>query len=314
MFEIKTDYFEGIEIIKLINIVSEEYASIIPSFGGNIHELVLQKNNILHDVIYTNKNKEELSGTHTNFFRGAKLNPFSNRIDKGTYLFENTAYLMPLNDNDTHALHGFVWNRPFSIIDSKASFECAELTLSYAHSKESADFPFPYILVVTYKLCIEGLTVSTQITNPSTAAIPMGDGWHPYITTGNEINALKLKIPSNKKIVTADTLIPTGEIITDNRFIELSLLGDVALDSCFALDKQNTKMETLLSDEEQDLTIAVWQQSDAYPFVHIYTPADRLSLAIEPCSAIPDAFNRDIFPTTLKPLQKKSYVFGIQLR
>jgi aldose 1-epimerase len=314
MFEIKTDDFEGIEIVKLINTVSGEYASIIPSFGGNIHELVLQKHNILHDVIYTNKNKEELSGFYSNLYRGAKLNPFSNRIDKGTYIFENISYSIPLNDAGIHALHGFVWNKPFSITASKTSFEFATLTLSYTHPKDSVDFPFSYTLLVTYKLCIEGLMVTTQITNTSPTAIPMGDGWHPYLTLGSSINTLKLQIPSVQKIETTDTLIPTGKIIEDISFFEPALLGERELDNAFVLDSSVEKAETLLFDEEEDLTLVVWQQTDTYPFVHVYTPSDRMSVAIEPCSAIPDAFNRNMVETTLKPAEKKSYVFGIQLR
>lgn len=314
MFEIKTDYFEELEIVRLVNTVSQEYVSIIPSFGGNIHELVLQKETILYDILYTNKSKAELSGTHANFYRGAKLNPFSNRVDKGIYVFENTTYTMPLNDAGLHALHGFVWNKPFSIIATRTCLEHAELTLSYTHPEKSAQFPFAYTLLITYRLCIDGLTVSTNITNTSVTAMPMGDGWHPYLTSGNKINGLKLQIPSGKKIETTNTLIPTGKINFDKRFTELSLIHAVEMDSCFVLDQTYAKAETILFDEEQNLAVVLWQHTDTYPFVHIYTPPDRLSLAIEPCSAIPDAFNRTTSLTALKPLEKKTYVFGIQLR
>ncbi len=314
MFGIKTGYFEGIEIVQLVNTVSEEYASIIPSFGGNIHELVLQKDTILHDIIYTNKSTAELSGLHSNFYRGAKLNPFSNRIDKGTYTFENIFYSMPLNDSGMHALHGFVWNKPFSIIASKTSFEFAELTLSYTHPKESAEFPFSYTLLVTYKLCIEGLTVTTLISNTSPISIPMGDGWHPYVTMGGSINRLLLQIPSTQKIETTDSLIPSGKVIEDISFLTPAVLGERQLDSCFILDASTEKAETLLTDPDEDLTIVLWQHTHAYPFVQVYTPDDRMSLAIEPCSAIPDAFNTNAHLTTLKPMEKKFYVFGIQLR
>lgn len=314
MFEIRTDTFEGIELITLFNTISEEYVSILPSYGGNIHELVLQKENILYDIISSNSSKENLVGTNQNFYRGAKLSPFPNRINKGQYEFEGVAYSLPPNDN-AHALHGLIWNKPFEIVDAKKSLESTELILSYSYKKDSDGYPFSYVITISYQLSQDGLTVSTTVLNMSNEAIPIGDGWHPYITTGVDINQLKLKLPSRQKIKTDDSLIPTGEIIQDDSFLELSTIGDQLIDSCFVVDAATKIAETILFDDEQDLNIVLWQQTEgAYPFVHIYTPPDRRSLAIEPASCIPNAFNTKESLDVLQPTEKREYIFGINLR
>ena len=315
MFEIKITAFEGIEVITLFNSISEEYVSVIPSHGGNLHELVLQKENILYDVLYKNNNTQELLGTNQNFYRGAKLSPFPNRIDQGEYIFENTAYALTKNDNAMHALHGLLWNKPFNVHEIKTSLESAEVILSYSYQQEHEGYPFSYIITITYQLSLDGLTISTRVVNTSNTSIPIGDGWHPYITTGIEINQLKLKIPTRYKIESDEKLIPTGKIIEDNTFEVFASIGDATLDTCFVLDTQQKIAETILLDEEQNIRIVVWQESDtAYPYVHIYTPPDRRSLAIEPISCIPNAFASKNSIHILKPEEERTYAFGIMLR
>lgn len=315
MFEIRTGNFEGFETLILFNTISEEYVSIIPTHGGNLHELVLQKENILHDILYKNSTKKELTGSNRNFYRGAKLSPFPNRIDKGEYAAEGIMYALPKNDNNVHALHGLLWNKSFEIETKETSLEYAELRLCYAYKKESEGYPFSYDINITYQLHIEGVTISTRIKNTSDTAIPIADGWHPYLTTGVHIDQLTLKIPSNQKIVTDESLIPTGEVTRDTKFEKPASMNGVILDSCFIVNTLDEIAETILFDAEQNLSIVVWQETnDAYPYVHIYTPPDRMSLAIEPTSCIPNAFASKNSIDMLKPGDERMYRFGVMVR
>ncbi|NQU32369.1 MAG: hypothetical protein HQ521_03970 [Bacteroidetes bacterium] len=57
---IKTDSLGYLEKIILTNQNTDEYVSIIPSFGRNICELVLKKRGVLHSIIDGDKSAKEL--------------------------------------------------------------------------------------------------------------------------------------------------------------------------------------------------------------------------------------------------------------
>lgn len=314
MFSIVFENFHGTEKIKLVNTQSGEFLSIIPAYGGNINELVLCKNSALHPVIAGDSTAEQLSGKPNNAYRGAKLSPFPNRIKEGAYVFNGTRYMLPKNDN-IHALHGLVWDVPFTIKEQSATDEHARLVLSNQYKKTNKGFPFDYTIEIEYMLEYGEFTCRTTITNNSSTAIPIGDGWHPYFSTGSSINELKLQLPSAKKIETNDSLIPTGRYIRDRQFESPARINDTRLDDCFELDPVERIVETLLIDERKELTVVLWQKAspNGYNFVHVYTPPNRQSIAIEPTSCAPDAFNNKNGLMILDPLESVDFLFGIRL-
>ncbi|MDF2455330.1 MAG: aldose 1-epimerase [Cytophagaceae bacterium] len=314
MFHIVSEDFQGLEKIKLVNSRSGEYLSVIPAYGGNINELVLSKNNQLHALIEGDLDSEQLAGKHNHAFRGSKLSPFPNRIKDGSYVFDGTRFTLPQNDQ-IHALHGLLWNIPFTILEKRTTAHDATLILSCHYQKTNAGFPFDYTIVLTYILEASEFSCQTTITNHSLSAMPIGDGWHPYLTTGSAINELKLKLPSVKKIETNDSLIPTGRYIRDTTFELAAPLEDLWLDDCFELDPIQRIVETCLIDERKDLTLVLWQEVNAqgYNFIHVYTPPHRRSIAIEPTSCAPDAFNNKNGLMVLNPQESVDLLFGIRL-
>ena len=314
MFNIVFENIQGIEKITLINTRSGEFLSVIPAYGGNINELFLYKNNSLHALIAGDNNAEQLSGKCNNAYRGAKLSPFPNRIKDGSYVFNGTRYTLPKNDN-IHALHGLIWNVPFIIKEQKATEHKAHLILFKQYQKADPGFPFDYTIEIEYTLEAGQFSCQTNITNNSPMPIPLGDGWHPYLSTGSPIDELKLQLPSAKKIETNDSLIPTGRYIRDTMFESATHIRNTVLDDCFELDPIEHIVETLLIDERKQLTLVLWQKASAhgYNFIHVYTPPDRQSIAIEPTSCGPDAFNNKNGLIVLAPMESVELVFGIRL-
>jgi aldose 1-epimerase len=314
MFNIVFENFQGTAKIKLINTRSGEFLSVIPAYGGNINELSLYKNNRLHPLIAGDSNTEQLSGKRNNAYRGAKLSPFPNRIKEGAYVFNGTRYALPKNDN-IHALHGLIWNVPFTIKEQNVTEHTAQLILFKHYQKADPGFPFDYTIEIEYTLEDRQFSCQTNITNNSPMAIPIGDGWHPYLSTGSPIDELKLQLPSAKKIETNDSLIPTGRYIRDTTFESATHIHNTLLDDCFELEPIERIVETLLIDEHKQLTLVLWQKvsSHGYNFVHVYTPPDRQSIAIEPTSCAPDAFNNKNGLMVLDPMESVELVFGIRL-
>jgi len=313
MFSIIHEDFGGIEKIKLSNSNTGEYVSIIPSFGGNLNELVLLKKKKLHEIIDGDRSVSGLEGNSINFYRGAKLSPFPNRINEGRYHFNEVDYELKRNDKP-HALHGLLWNRPLSIKHQKASEKSARLLL-YASIESLHDgFPFSYQIELEYTLDAVQFSCATKITNTSDVEMPVGDGWHPYFTTGTNINTLKLTLPSSKRLEMNQS-IPTGKYLPNDLYPKISQIKSAELDHCFEIDTADTIVETRLIDEEKNVTIVLWQRAEekGYQFIQIYTPPDRNSIAIEPMTCAPDAFNNKKGLIVLSPNEEIIFDFGIRL-
>jgi aldose 1-epimerase len=88
-----------------------------------------------------------------------------------------------------------------------------------------------------------------------------------------------------------DTLIPTGKVLPDHRFAEGTSLDGIFLDNCFALDPLTPQAGCVFSSKQLQLTIS---PAASYPYLQVYTPEHRKSIAIENLSAPPDAFNNGI--------------------
>ncbi|MGP8215586.1 MAG: aldose 1-epimerase [Bacteroidia bacterium] len=313
MYSIRPENFFGIEKLILCNQISGEYLSVIPAFGGNLNELVLLKNAQLHKIISGDETLETLSGMGSNFYRGAKLSPFPNRINEGKYTFRGKEY--QLNKNaPPHALHGLCWNIPFAVREQSITGNFARLVLEADYKALQKGFPFTYHIEIEYTLEENNFKCSTKILNTYEHPIPVGDGWHPYFTLGSTISNLKLQLPPNKQLEMSNSLIPTGNYLP-GRFFSPTLLNETLLDDCFELEVSAGIAETRLIDEQKNICLVIWQEagSKGYGFIQAYTPQDRNSIAIEPMSCAPDAFNNKRGLIILSPEESIEFCFGARL-
>lgn len=314
MFHLEKIDFFGEQKIMLVDDQTGAFLSVIPDFGCNLNELGLFKGGKVHEVIQGDKTLESLSGKTTNFYRGAKLSPYPNRIAQGKYTFEDKEYQLPINAAP-HALHGLCWNLPFTIKAQLLSTELAQLTLQADYNSLVAGYPFNYHIEIEYRLESTQFTCITRITNTSNQAIPIGDGWHPYFTTGSNIDKLKLQLPSSKQLELDNSLIPSGKYVDNNLFVEPLLLKGISLDHCFELQRKESIVETKLIDESNNISIIVWQQvgEHDYNYIQAYTPPDRNSIAVEPMSCAPNAFNNQMGLITLSRNSSVEFSFGVRI-
>jgi aldose 1-epimerase len=314
MFSITVENFYGKERIKLFNPGTGEYLCIIPAFGGNIIELALSKNDTLHHVIAGDETLETLSGIKSNSYRGAKLSPFPNRINNGKYAFEGKEHQLEQN-NPPHALHGLCWNLPFTVKAELVTDSSAMIILQADYNSLHKSYPFIYHIEIEYTLEENNFKCLTKILNTSEQSIPIGDGWHPYFTTGSKVDNLKLQLPPNKQIELGNNMIPTGNYLPEKLFESPTLIGNTQLDHCFELDATTERVETILTDGQKNISIVIWQQTGerGYKFLQAYTPPDRNSIAIEPMSCAPDAFNNKKGLIVLSPKESVEFCFGVYL-
>jgi len=312
MYKIIKEKFGNFTKVKLLNNNDGEYVSIIPEFGANINEIILKKRGELFSIIDGDKNFTEL--VENKWFKGAKLTPFPNRINKGTYSHSGIEYKLPINFPQGHAIHGLVYDKSFKITEENAGESEAVLTLEYTGNK-LVGYPFNFSLSITLTLNSKGFVCKTLITNEDKIDIPVGDGWHPYFTLNDQIDDLFLKIPSNKEICVDNLMIPTGKKITMDKFLESNKIGEQNFDTGFVVSYEEGIAKTEITDKKSDITIQIWQETgkNKYNYLQVFIPPERKSIAIEPMSCNTDAFNNKEGLTILKPKEKFSASYGVNL-
>ncbi|GGH77196.1 aldose 1-epimerase [Filimonas zeae] len=229
----------------------------------------------------------------TNGFKSAKLSPFTCRMNKGEYTFQEQSYKIEKFYLPPHAIHGIIYDAVYTVTDTRANDNEASVTLQYQYTGTDKGFPFPYQVTVKWQLQAGNkLTVATTLQHQNEQAIPLADGWHPYFTLDVPVDACSLYFTSDTQLEFDETLIPTGKRLADNRFANIpASLDGVFLDNCFEIDKHTAKPVCVYSSKNLKLTIA---PDASYPYFQIYTPPHRQSIAIENLSAPPDAFNNKI--------------------
>lgn len=224
-------------------------------------------------------------------FRSAKLSPYVCRMNKSQYDFNNQHYTIGKFELAGNAIHGLLYNNVFTVVHSSSDAHGAQVVLQHNYDGSDAGYPFTYTMQVTYTLrSHNALEIVTSVTNTHNATIPMADGWHPYFTLGDSINNLAFTMQTESMVVFDEALVPTGELVSYTAFNELKLLEDTFLDNCFVLVKNLQGAACTLTNIKEQVSVAIYP-GEGYPYLQVYTPPHRNSIAIENLSAAPDAFN-----------------------
>lgn len=229
-------------------------------------------------------------------FKGLKLSPFPCRIKNASYEFEGNHYHLQSYKREGDALHGFLYNQVFVAVDRSVSADHASVTLEFDHHTTDSGYPFPYRCRVVYTLEKGNhLTVATTITNTGTQNMPIADGWHPYFTLGEKVDNLQLQIQSDK-MLEFENLLPTGRVLENVTFKEGAIIGAAEIDNSFVLDQSEAQPMCTLQSGSWQLS---FYPDNSYPYLQIYIPPHRNSIAIENLSAPPDALNNKMSLTVL---------------
>jgi len=301
MFSIHKKNESGFDKIILKNDFTNNYAAIIPGCGAILHEFTVERDDEKINVIDSYQSLDEFKNhLEENGFKGCKLSPFLCRLDQGKYTFGEKEYSIQKYFMGQNAIHGLLYDRAFTIVSETANTKEAIVTLKYEYRSEDAGYPFNYDCIVTWKLEAENkLTVTTECVNKDEGLIPMQDGWHPYFSLGNSINDLHLEFQVKNMVEFNSELLPTGKVIGYTEFSTIEKLGDTFLDNCFTLDTQECQPLCVLRNVEKNIEVQ-FLPDESYPYLQIYTPLHRRSIAIENISGAPDAFNNGMGVITLE--------------
>lgn len=269
-------------------------------------------------------------------YRGAVLVPWSNRVRDAKYTFAGVQHDLAAREGGgaaREALHGLLttvrWTRSRSDVRDSALALRLETRIT---PDTNPGYPFTLDVTATYSLGVgsEGdarLGLVLEATNSGTEAAPVTLGWHPYLRLPGHptIDDLELVVPARSRVLTDAALIPlAGEQAFSGVAAPVRLtLGGQVLDDSYThlVPDDDGVVATVLRSPRTGDSLTVEQEPFQSQVVHVFT-GDRLerdprgAVAIEPCQAVTDAFNRpgSAESITLAPGGRRQLVSDIVYR
>jgi len=303
----------GMEQVVLTDPNSGTKAVVLPAYGAMLHAFIVASSNGPLNIIDNYSNAEEIEKTLATSYKSSKLSPFACRIPGGKYLYDGEAFEFEQKFMDGTAIHGLLYNKPFKMVNSFADEQRASVAFRYHYKEEDDGYPFDYTCEIRYTLMPQNmLQLQTTIINLDDLPIPMSDGWHPYFQLGGKVNDWLLYFGANAMLEFDDKLVPTGKLLPYDTFNQPVPIGDTLLDNCFVLNGDESYAACTLRNETAGLQLNFFPDT-SYPFLQIFIPDHRKSIAIENLSAAPNAFNNKIGLLMLQPRHTHTFTVHYQL-
>lgn len=249
--------------------------------------------------------------------RGQPLLPWPNRLADGRYRFGGRDITAPIDERSTgSAIHGLTRWRSWRVAERGPARAALELRL---HPQPA--YPFALDLRIEHALGDDGLAVTLTATNAGGEDLPLGAGFHPYLTLGTPvIDALSVGVPASSWLPTDERGIPTGErrpVAGDLDLRSGPLLGDRVLDHCYAdLERDGEGLARVRLSAPSGRAATLWMD-ELWGFCMVFTGDTlepgrrRRGLAVEPMTCAADAFNSDDGLRVLAPGESLSGSWGI---
>lgn len=284
----------------------------IYSFGALLNAFTATTKTGRKDIIDGFTSPADAKENITRAFKSAKLSPFVCRMNKGEYIFNNQKNKIQKFYLGEEAIHGLLYNAPFAITNTRNDKTKAFVELSYDYNNSNEGYPFSYSAKVIYTLHENNtLSIKTVVTNTGESDMPLNDGWHPYFQLGETVNDLQVQFNTSTMVEFDSHLVPTGKFSAYEKFETMQPFNDTALDNCFVL-KDHLSPACIIKDESSGLQLTI-EASESYPYLQVYTPPDRKSIAIENLSSAPDSFNNGIGLIIVKPHEQITFATSYQI-
>ncbi|MBO9703308.1 MAG: aldose 1-epimerase [Sporocytophaga sp.] len=294
MFKVTQDIKKGLNLYRITDSDTGEYVSILPDYGCALNNYVILHNGKFLDLIEGYADEADLLENLNKIIKGHILFPFPNRIFDGTYEFQGSQYQLVKNYvQEGNACHGLLLDRKFVYEMHTTSDQEAGVAFVTELLGDEEGYPFKCKVRVRFVYTRQTFSIESEIINTDDKVIPTGLGWHPYFKIGEHIDDLYLTIPG------AELWEQSTKDFLPTNYTGNEPLGNNFLDSCFRYKTGEVSIE----DKKLGIKLTFDSNKD-FPYVHVYTPAHRKFIAIEPMTCVPDSFNNKV---GLKILNKNEH-------
>jgi galactose mutarotase-like enzyme len=215
------------------------------------------------------------------------LYPWANRLDAYTYRAAGRDVTIdPANprlhrDGNGLPMHGLLAALPgWSVREQAADATSARLTARFTFTDAVllAAFPFPHLLTIDVTLREATLTIATTLHANASVPVPVGFGFHPYLTLPDVDRAdWQIGAAVGQHLPLDARGIPTGA--REAGAIAAGPLGPRTFDDLYAVD---AGAQFTLAGGGRQVTVTF---EDGYPYAQLYAPAGEPVICFEPMTA-----------------------------
>jgi aldose 1-epimerase len=268
---------------KQYEIISGTRRAVVTEVGATLRSFSVDG----RDVVRGFAVEDQVSGG-----RGQNLIPWPNRIRDGRYVFNGATQQLALTEPARHnASHGLARYQPWVLIDKQA-----DAVTNRVRIYPQQGWPGVLEATITHRVSEDGLTVTVNATNIGSADVPFGYGAHPYLTVGEStVNDVAITVPAESYLEVDDRLLPIKISPVAGTAYDLRggpVLGSVNLDTALtdlARDADGRwRVKLVLGDRYAE----VWGD-ETMQWIQVFSggPSRNSSIAVEPMTCGPDAFN-----------------------
>jgi aldose 1-epimerase len=270
-------------------------AEIAPALGFNCHSFKVARGGESTELLWTAPGF--LAGTERPSGSGIPLLfPFPGRLEGTRFEFEGRTYALPEGDGIGNAIHGFVLNRPWQVIEHTSGRIVGRFQASEVDPDILKRWPSDWRLDVEYALAASRLECRVTVENTGEDRLPFGFGSHGYFRVpfgvGGSAEGYRVRVPARQYFELAD-MLPTGRIlpVEGERALDEGIdFADSNLDDVFTdLDFADGVCRTTIEDVRGGRRL-VFEFDETCPHCVVYNPPHREAICIEPYTCVPDAY------------------------
>ncbi len=223
------------------------------------------------------------------------LFPFPGRIGARQFHFQGRDYALRSDDRRGNAIHGFVLDRPWQVVEHTTTRVVARFQASRADPQILEQWPADFCLTARYEL--QGQTLQSEFTveNPSDRPLPWGFGTHPYFRVplgGLRREACRVFVPAREIWELVD-MLPTGRRLPAEGRLALHqglAFGETQFDDVFTgLSRIDGGCGATIDDPDSGRKLTLSFDANFREIV-VYNPPHREAICLEPYTCVPDPF------------------------
>jgi aldose 1-epimerase len=317
----------SLEQVTLTDSKTGSKAVVLVGFGFNCYQFQAVVDGSPVDVLWsapgfeTGKERPSHSGIPLLF-------PYPGRLKGKTLTFEGRSYPLDGDDGRGNAIHGYVLNRPWKVVEQSPSRVVGEFRASQVDPEILKRWPADFLLRVSYDLVGSTLKSRVTITNPDDKTLPIGFGSHPYfrvpLGSGGSADDCIVTVPVKSYWELVD-MLPSGKrppaegakgLAAGMRFADTKL-DDVFTDIAFTGASSGKQATATIADPANHRKLSI-TFDDKFNQCVVYNPPHRQAICIEPYTCLPDQFTmaeRGVIaaPHTLAPGAKFECAYEISV-
>lgn len=223
------------------------------------------------------------------------LFPFPGRIQGTELKWDGKTYSLAEGDGRGNAIHGFVHERPWRVIERSGNRAVGQFQASVDDPQLLECWPADFRITATYELRHNELATNYLIENPGQHPLPFGLGTHPYFRVplgGNHAEDCVVRVPVSGRWELNDMIVTGKQTPMEDRqrYHDGLKFSDTSFDNIFGgLTFEDETCTTSVHDPESGHTMVMQFDSEFRECV-VYNPPHREAICIEPYTCVPDPF------------------------